>query len=172
VRENGGHELSTPSILDILLTHDRWATRNILKVCSSLSGEQFQCRFEIGPGSLHDASTHILGAMRRWGDLLAGREQRPRLEGARRSPTELLDLLDEISSDFAETARKHPVEEIVSGVRDGKTYTLPRSVVITHVATHGMHHRAHCLNMLRHLAVKKQPRSDVISWSMNLSGEG
>ena len=103
--------------------------------------------------------------MRRWGDMLAGREQRPRLEGTRRSVDELRTLLNEISSDFAATAWKHPTEEIVSGTRDGKTYTFPRSVVITHVATHAMHHRAQCMNMLRQLGVQPLPPSDVIQWA-------
>jgi hypothetical protein len=39
--------------LDILLTHDRWATRGVLEACAALTPEQFQLRFDIGPGSLH-----------------------------------------------------------------------------------------------------------------------
>jgi uncharacterized damage-inducible protein DinB len=153
--------------LDILLSHDKWATRQILQACAGLSEEQFHRRFDIGPGSLHDTTTHILGAMRRWGDMLAGREQRPRLEGTRRPPAELLTLLDEIASDFAGSARRHPVEEIVSGVRDGKTYTFARGVVISHVATHSMHHRAQCLNMLRQLGIKPLPPSSVVEWALS-----
>jgi uncharacterized damage-inducible protein DinB len=164
--------MPTSNLLDTLLSHDRWATEKILGACSALSADQFERRFNIGPGSLQDTTTHILGAMRRWGDLLAGREQRARLEGSKCSPAELLKLLDEIASDFAASARKHAVDEIVSGVRDGKTYTLPRAVVISHVATHGMHHRAQCLNMLRQLGVSPLPPSDVIVWSMNVDDKG
>jgi len=162
--------MPTSNPLDILLSHDKWATQQILQACLSLSEEQFRRRFDIGPGSLHDTTSHILGAMRRWGDLLAGREQRPRLEETRRTPTELLALLDEIASDFAASAKRHPVEEIVSGVRDGKTYTRPRGVIITHVATHGMHHRAQCLNMLRQLGVKPLPPSSVVEWALTADG--
>jgi uncharacterized damage-inducible protein DinB len=158
--------MATSNPLDILLAHDRWATHKILGACAGLSEEQFHRRFEIGPGSLHDATTHILGAMRRWADMLAGREQRARLESTRRSLAELKGLLDEISSDFAAHARKYPVEEICTGSRDGRTYTLPRSVVITHVATHGMHHRAQCLNMLRQLGVQPLPPSSVVEWAL------
>jgi uncharacterized damage-inducible protein DinB len=160
----------TTSPVDILLSHDRWATAQLLEACAALSDEQFHRRFDIGPGSLHDTTTHIVGAMRRWGDMLAGREQRPRLEGTRRSVAELQALSDEISSDFAATARKYPPEEIVSGTRDGRTYTFPRGVVITHVATHGMHHRAQCLNMLRQLGVQPLPASDVIQWARSANG--
>jgi uncharacterized damage-inducible protein DinB len=163
--------MPTTNPIDILLSHDRWATQKLLEACAGLTEEQFHQRFDIGPGSLHDTTTHILGAMRRWGDMLAGREQRPRLEGPRRSPAELLKLLDQIASDFAASANHYPVEEIVSGSRDGKTYTFPRGVVITHVATHGMHHRAQCLNMLRQLGVKALPPSDVIQWAQAGGGE-
>jgi len=42
--------------------------------------------------------------------------------------------------------------------------------VITHVTTHGMHHRAQCLNMLRHVGVNPLPQSSVLQWM--LAGEG
>jgi uncharacterized damage-inducible protein DinB len=164
--------MPTSKPLDILLSHDHWATRQILEACAGLTEEQFHRRFEIGPGSLHDTMTHVLGAMRRWGDMLAGREQRARLEGTRRGVAELLSLHDEIAADFAASARKYPVDQVVSGVRDGKTYTFPRGVVVTHVATHGMHHRAQCLNMLRQLGVKPLPPSSVVEWALAGEGQG
>src|SRR4051812_11772302 len=94
-------DMATSDPLAILLAHDRWATTQMLEACEKLSDEQFHRRFEMGPGSLHDTLTHMLAAMRAWGDMLAGREARPRLEGTRRSVAELKGLLDEIASDFA-----------------------------------------------------------------------
>lgn len=156
--------MPTSNPLDILLAHDRWATGQILAACAKLTPEQFHQRFEMGPGSLHDTTTHILAAMRVWGDLLAGREQRPRLEGTKRTPDELLTMLDEIAGDMAASARAHPVDQTLSRIRDGKTYTFTRGGVLTHITTHGMHHRAQCLNMLRHLGVKPLPLSSVMEW--------
>ena len=90
--------------LDILLRHDAWATREVLRACSGLTDEQWHRRFEIGPGSLHDALTHVVGAM------------------------------------------------------------------LVHVTTHGMHHRAQCLNMLRHLGVPgisdRLPEIDPLDWQL------
>jgi len=149
---------------DILLTHNRWATRNLLEACAALSGEQFHQGFEMGPGSLHDTTTHILGAMRGWGDMLAGREQRPRLEGPKRTPQQLLELLDEISDDLEASAGAHPADEMVTGSRGGRSFTFTRGGVLTHVTTHGMHHRAQCLNMLRQLGVEPLPPSAVVEW--------
>jgi uncharacterized damage-inducible protein DinB len=158
--------MATSNPLDILLTHDRWATRNILDACSKLSDEQFHQRFEMGSGSLHDTATHILAAMRGWGDLLASREPRPRLDPVeRRTAAELMVLADESYDDFANLVRSHPLEDIVSRVRDGKTYSFTRGAVLTHVTTHAMHHRAQCLNMLRHVGAKPLPQSSVMEWT-------
>ena len=90
--------MSTCNPLDILLKHDRWATRQILDGCNPLTAEQFTQKFEMGPGSLQATLTHILGAQRFWSDLLAGREQRARLEqSGPRTPAELIGLLEEIA---------------------------------------------------------------------------
>lgn len=156
----------TSNPLDVLLESNRWANRHMLEACAKLTDEQFHRRFEMGPGSVHDTMTHVLGAMRGWGDMLAGREQRPRLEGTRRTAAELLSLLDEISDDFAHTARSHPTDEQVVGARGGKSYTFTRGGVVTHVTTHAMHHRAQCLNMLRQMGVTPLPPSAVVEWML------
>jgi uncharacterized damage-inducible protein DinB len=154
--------------LDILLAHDRWATKQVLDACSKLTPEQFHQRFEMGPGSLHDTTTHIIQAMRNWCDTLAAQEARPRLDPTeQRTTDQLLALLDETTGDFAALARSHPVDGIVSRLLPGKTYSFSRGVVLMQVMTHGTHHRAQCLNMLRQLGVKPLPMSSVIEWIRN-----
>jgi uncharacterized damage-inducible protein DinB len=150
--------------IQILLAHNHWATREVLDACAGLSEDQFHHRFEMGLGSLHDTVTHILGAMRGWGDLLAGRPQRDRLEGEKRTVADLLMLLDELGADLQVSATTHPVEEEVSGERGGVGYTFTRGAVLTHVLTHGMHHRAQCINMLRQVGADPVPRSSVMEW--------
>ena len=156
--------MPTSNPLDVLIAHNHWATRQILTACAALTPEQFHRRFEMGPGSLHDTTTHMLAAQRAWTDMLAGRPERPRLEGTQRTPAELLALLDEIATDFAATAKAHPLDELVTRSRGGKTYSFPLGGVLTHVTTHGMHHRAQCLNMLRHVGVSPLPASSVVEW--------
>ncbi len=60
--------------LDIMLAHNEWATRNVLEACAKLTPEQFHKTFEIGPGTLHNATLHIVGAMRTWTQTLAGQQ--------------------------------------------------------------------------------------------------
>lgn len=165
--------MPTSQPLDILLEHNQWATRNVMEACRGLAHEQFHQPFEMGVGTLHATLTHILGAMRGWTDLLAGREQRERLEeGGERTVDELLALLDEVGADLMHHARAHPVDEPVSGERGGRSYTFQRGAVITHVTTHGMHHRAQCINMLRQLGVEKPPPSSVVESMIMVDGAG
>jgi uncharacterized damage-inducible protein DinB len=153
--------------LEVLLKHNGWATRQILEACFALTPEQFHRQFEIGRGNLHDATTHILGAMSGWTDMLAGREARPRLgTGGQRAADELLGLLPEIITELDSVARAHPLDEIVSAIRGGKSYSFTRGAVLTHITTHGVHHRAQCLNMLRHLGVSPLPQSSVLEWML------
>ena len=160
--------MPTSNPIEILLAQNRWAMRNLINVCATLPSDELHRRFEMGPGSLHDTITHMLAAMRGWGDMLAGREQRARLEGEKRTPKELLELLDEISDDLEASARAHPTDELVTGSRGGKSYTFTRGGVLTHVTTHGMHHRAQCLNMLRQLGVDPLPPSAVVEWMLTV----
>ena len=163
--------LSDP--LQILLSHDRWATGLMLEACSKLTEDQFHRRFEIGHGSLHDTLAHMIAALRALTDTLAGAQPRPRLEddGQRRTPAELRWLLDESYPPFTAEAGRRPLDEVVSRrTRDGRLLTMTRGAAFVHVTTHGTHHRAQCLNMLRQLGVKSFPPSSVAEWTW--SGEG
>lgn len=160
--------MAESDLLEILLSHDRWASVQILEACEGLSADQFGRRFDMGPGSLHDTLTHVVGAMRTWTETLAGAEARPRLEadGQRRTPQQIRELLEESWRAFATEARRQPLAEtVVRRLRDGRTLSFTRGAVIAHVTTHGMHHRAQCLNMLRQLGVTPLPPSSVSEWT-------
>jgi uncharacterized damage-inducible protein DinB len=159
--------MAASNLLDILVEHDKWATKQILSACEKLTPDQFARKFDIGPGSLQATITHIIGAIRAWTDTLARQAPRPRPEtsGIAYTPAQLFQLFDESMGEFTALAKSHPLEEIVKRTRDGKEYSFTRGVVITHVATHGMHHRAQCLNMLKHLGVSPLPPSSVTEWA-------
>src|SRR5215213_1613715 len=155
-------------LLQILLSHDRWATAQLLGACGGLTADQFHRRFDIGPGSLQDTLTHVIGAMRSLTETLAGAEPGPRLEedGQRRTPGQLRLLLEESWQELSAEARRRPLGETVTRrMRDGRMLTMTRAAVVAHVTTHGMHHRAQCLNMLRRLGVQPLPPSSVAEWT-------
>lgn len=173
--------------LDILLRHDRWGTRRVLEVCEGLTAEQFQRRFDIGPGSLHDTLTHIIAAMRRWADRIAGRELRPVIDVPSRhpdlpsdfkarTPADLVALLEPAADDLVAIAAdvRGPgglgLASVIE-VRFGeKQYRFTRGAALVHVTTHGMHHRSQCLNMLRRVGVElgwagdDLPEVGVVDW--------
>jgi uncharacterized damage-inducible protein DinB len=122
----------------------------------------------MGPGSLHDTLTHMTGAMRAWTDTLAETTPRPWLQDdpQRRTPEQLRALFEETWQEFTAHARRRPLGEMVTRhTRDGRTFNVTRGVVLTHVPTHGMHHRAQCLNMLRQVGVKPLPPTSVSEWT-------
>jgi uncharacterized damage-inducible protein DinB len=52
----------------------------------------------------------------------------------------------------------------------GKTHRFTLGAALVHVTTHGMHHRAQCLNMLRHLGAPgvsdRLPEIDPLDWQL------
>lgn len=167
--------MPTSEPLDILLAHDRWASLQILDACHRLPPDEFHRRFEIGPGSLHDTLTHVVGAMRAWTETLSGQAPRPRPEadGQRRTPEQLRAMLEEACGELGAEAVRRPLAEVVTRrTRDGRTLEMTRGAVLVHVATHGMHHRAQCLNMLRRLGVQPLPPNSVAEWAWLADAQG
>ncbi len=177
----------TADPLDILLRHDHWGTRRVLEICATLTPEQFERKFEIGPGSLHNTLAHMIGAMRRWADRIAGRVLRPSIDALRSgateawvyTPQELMGLLDEAATDLAVIATEARLPggvglESIFEVQFGPTlYRFTRGVALVHIATHGMHHRAQCMNMIRHLGLTglsaaELPEIGVCDWQAEI----
>ena len=148
----------------VLLAHEVWATHLLIDACQNLSHEQFHQKFEMGLGSLHDSIVHIIGAMRGWTDVLAHRDIRPRPEGQTFTVPQLQEMLTQAGEELTKFANAYPLDEAVLAVRGGKKYSFVRGGIITHVTTHSMHHRAQCLNMLRHCGVSPLPQSSVMEW--------
>lgn len=158
--------MATGDPQEILIRHNAWATEQIIGVCERLDKDQLHHQFEMGLGTLTATLHHILGTLRAWGDLLAEREPRMRLEKEDLSFNEMRTLLEAVSSELLSLSQQHSPEEIVEGKRGGQTYRFTRGAVVTHVTTHGMHHRAQCINMLRQLGVSSLPPSSILEWTL------
>jgi uncharacterized damage-inducible protein DinB len=151
--------------LSILAAHDRWATSLLLDACERLTNEQLHRRFEMGIGSVHDTVIHDAAAVKTWAEVLLKREQSPWPSNDARPIGELRQMAEEAFDLLATAAAAGPLEETFTGVRDGQTIVYTRGVILCHVHTHSMHHRAQCLNMLRHMGVSPLPLSSVVAWS-------
>lgn len=160
----------------------------MLEVCRELSPAQFQQRFDMGPGSLHDTLSHVIGAMRRWADRLTQRAIRPAIDNPPRNvgmpsdyrvrtPDELIALLDDAAAELAQIA--HDIQQPagtglaseVTFALDNTTYRATRGAALVHVTTHGTHHRAQCLNMLRRIGVTHLPELTVVDWQSEVESQ-
>ena len=56
------------------------------------------------------------------------------------------------------------LDEMMSVTYEGRTWEFTRGTALTHVLTHGMHHRAQIFNMMRKLGVPIDIDGDVIEW--------
>lgn len=170
----------TGDMLEILLKHNRWATRLILDRCALLALPEFHKQYPIGPGTLHDTTTHIIAAMRRWADRIGDRAVRPSIDkpphNVHRTPRELMlflsdasDDLDGVATGMAKAGRLTETFVVTLAASSGGTqeFAITRGAAIAHVLTHGTHHRAQCLNMLKRLHTKEAlPEIDVIEWQI------
>lgn len=130
----------------------------------------------IGHGSLHNNLTHIVGAMRRWNDRIAGGVLRPSIElppeAKERTPGRLIELLEEANTELSATLHA-AIPDLSRRVlftypaTDGdRTINLTAGAAFCHLYTHGQHHRSQCLNMLRQLGYPTDSGDfDVIEWS-------
>lgn len=153
--------VTTSNPIDILISHDRWATRQILNACENLTRDEFHRRFPIGPGSLHDTTTHIVGSMKRWVDFLSGKSDSLRIEGPERTVDDIIKLLEIVAAEFASVVHTTPHDTVIAGTHNSRQFTLACGVVVAHVLAHGTHHRAQCINMLRHTGVEPLPQTSV-----------
>jgi predicted O-methyltransferase YrrM/uncharacterized damage-inducible protein DinB len=176
VKESPKAGAATPDTIEVLLAHNAWATRELLRACERLNDAQWHQRFDMGPGSLHDTLTHIVGAMLRWADRIDGPPQpvRPSIEdGTQRSRAELRALLDDAEAALAASAaraRQRGLDTALDVTLGGTPYRFTLNAMLAHVTTHGMHHRAQCLNMLRRLGAAgisdALPDLDVLEWEL------
>jgi uncharacterized damage-inducible protein DinB len=154
-------------LLDRLLGHDAWTTRQLLALAGGLSDEHLDQEFDMGHKTIRKTFDHIVWNIECWTDLMKARAVRSRpdseptlaslLRRHEAASTELLAFAREITDqsrldeEFLDSLDKPPKEKSLGGA-------------IVHLATHGMHHRAQLLYMLRRLGVAGLPEGDVLSW--------
>lgn len=150
-------------LLDRLLGHDTWTTRQLLLLCRRLTDEQLDREFDIAHRTVRATFVHIIYNLEAWSDCMAGQPIRAE-QG--QSVSELIARLDRAANDFAvlskEIADRDAWNEQWVDPLDGRERTYGGT--IAHVITHSMHHRAQLLYMLRLLGVEGLPEGDVLSW--------
>ena len=60
------------NLLDRLLGHDAWTTRQLLLLCRVLTDEQLDCEFDIAHRTVRATFVHIIYNLEAWSDCMAG----------------------------------------------------------------------------------------------------
>jgi uncharacterized damage-inducible protein DinB len=155
------------TLLDRLLGHDAWTTRQLLLASRPLTDAQLDHEFDLGYKSLRVTFGHILRNMEAWSDQIAGRPVRPRIEGTQ-TVDALLARLDGAANDLARAARAVEERGALDEPSEGED-PRSRGATILHVITHSMHHRAQVIAMLHRLGVPNVPEGDVLSWEQEIA---
>ena len=155
-------------LLDRLLEHDRWTTRQVLSICRTLPPEQLSQPIAIGHGTIDETLRHMIRNVQVWTDLMCTRPLRPREPVERADIAELAAIFEATYADFADSARQmrdsNRLDELYPDVLDEPPTFKSIGGTIAHVITHDMHHRSEILNMLGQLGVPSLPEGDVLGW--------
>lgn len=155
-------------LLDRLLRHDAWTTRELLQRCQQLTDDEVDREFDLGHRSVRATLLHLIWNMEVWGDLMGGREVNPIGDPRRQltSVSQMIERLDRATAILEQVARgiadRDGWDETWTDSLDGHVRTYGGSVA--HIITHSMHHRAQLLYLLRRLGVEHLPEGDVLSW--------
>ncbi|RPG14717.1 MAG: hypothetical protein CBB69_011340 [Phycisphaera sp. TMED9] len=150
----------------VLLDFDAWANDRLFDACRPLDDQALDQMFEMGLGSIRKSLIHNLGAMIGWTGVLKKIEDpfAGMKDGAAHSIEEIRADQSSASIEFQAAVLDGRFDDTMSRERDGKKFVFTRGGICAHVMTHSMHHRAQCLNMLRHLGVDDLPQSSVFQW--------
>jgi uncharacterized damage-inducible protein DinB len=155
-------------LLDRLLKHDRWTTRQVLAICSTLPPEQLHRQIPIGHGTIDETLRHMIRNVQVWTDLMCTRPIRPRDPVEHAGIVELAEIFEASYADFAVSAGElrdgNRLDDMYLDVLDEPPTPKSFGGTIAHVITHDMHHRSEILNMLGQLGVPNLPEGDVLGW--------
>ena len=156
-------------LLDRLLAHDAWTTRQLLILAQPLSDAQWAQPFDIGHVKLRATLEHMIYNVETWTALMNGEQnpgEQPTFEGL--SAADLLARHDASMTEL--TALAHRVREAGSwdmlwvDILDDPPQAKSYGGAIAHVITHNMHHRSEVMHMLHRLGVENVIEGDVLSW--------
>lgn len=160
-------------ILDRLLAHDTWTTRQLLLACQPLPDELLDKEFEIDHKSLRETFIHMIGNLETWTDLLY---ERPVQDKAGDSIPELLQRLSSASREFSKIAhkisRENRFDDFFLDTLDTPPQLKSFGGTIGHVITHNMHHRAHIIFLMERVGLKDHIEGDLSGWESKSSGWG
>ena len=156
-------------LLDRLLGHDEWTTRQVLERAREVDPVDLHRPFDVGHGSFYETAVHMIANVRTWTDLMNGvatKANRPSWDGL--SLEDLIVRHDESMRDFAALARRTRdegrLDDLWTDTFDDPPTEKTYGGAIGHVLTHDMFHRGELLHILAQLGVPDLLEGDLLSW--------
>lgn len=158
-------------ILDRLLGHDTWTTRQLLLACQSLPDDLLDKEFDMDHKSLRETFVHVIENMETWTDLLYERTVQDKTGN---TIPELLERLSIVGRDFANLARniarEKRYDDCFIDTLDNPLVKKTFGGAIGHVITHNMHHRAQIMFLMEKAGLKNHIEGDLLSWESESFG--
>lgn len=163
--------MKSVAILQDLFDHNDWANRRVLSVAAELSDEQLDQPREMGFGTLRNTLFHVLEAEKLWLERWQAKPWRALQADA--EGKSVADIQAE-STRTAEVRNAMIEEESNTGFSrvvefqdsQGNSYKRPIGSLMSHVANHGIHHRAQALGYLKGFGKKVPGGLDYIFHKM------
>jgi len=156
-------------LLDRLLGHDEWTTRQVLERAREVQDGALHTPFDIGHGSFYETAVHMIANVRTWTDLMNGvatKANRPSWDGL--TLDDLIARHTEAMADFGALARRIRDEgrfdDLWTDTFDDPPRQKSYGGAIGHVLTHDMFHRGELLHILARLGVPDLLEGDLLSW--------
>ena len=102
-RSLGGENLM--DLLDRLLEHDAWTTRQLLLLCENLTDKQLDHEFDIGHRTVRSTFEHIIRNVEVWSDLMSCERSNSTTNNQGSSISDLIGRLDISAVKFAQLAK-------------------------------------------------------------------
>lgn len=158
-------------LLDRLLGHDAWTTKQILDICAKLIDGELDREFDIGHRTLRRTLDHLIHNMEIWSALMAQQEFERSTDQSIPGMVRRLSTAESRLSNVAHNvADSNAWNEMWYDHLDTPPSEKRFGTAIAHVITHSMHHRAQLLYMLRLCGVRDLPEGDVFSWEAGIEG--
>ncbi len=152
-------------LLDRLLGHDAWTTRQLLQLCLPLSDEQLDRPFDMGHRTLRATFDHLIWNMEVWSALMEGEHAPPPRDRSIPGFLQRLNIAAERLTRIANSVRaSNAWDELWLDDLDNPPNQKSFGTAIAHLITHSMHHRAQLLYLMRLSGVTGIPEGDVFSW--------
>jgi len=150
-------------LLDRLLEHDRWATRELLAACEGLSDAQLDQEFDIGHRTLRTTLEHFVFNIEAWTAIttqtpLTRYPPQPSLAG-------IATRYDEAQATFAAVARRLRDDQLLDEMfTDHFDEQQSYGAAVIHVLLHNEGHRTEVLHFLSRLRETEPPEVDHALW--------